>query len=192
MLADQCLVKFLEKPFNTVLDIGCGKGEASSVFRDQGKIVTSLDITDNPHANIIADYMQFKEKPFDAIWCSHVLEHQFDPNKFLKKIYDDLKDKGWLAITVPPRKDEIVGGHVSLWNAGLLVYHLVLAGFDCSDCHIKTYGYNCSVVVQKKKASNTANLQFCNGDIEKLKPWLPSFFHHGVNGNINEWNWNVS
>ena len=61
---------------------------------------------------------------------SHVLEHQFDPQRFLRKIYECLNPDGVLALTVPPRKDEIVGGHVSLWNGGLLLYHLVLAHLD--------------------------------------------------------------
>lgn len=191
MLADKALSKLLEKPFHTVLDIGCGKGEAAKILREAGKQVTALDIAHNPNADVIVDYMNFKEKPFDAIWCAHVLEHQHNPHKFLCKIKEDLTKDGWLAITVPPRKDEIVGGHISLWNAGLLVYHLALAGFDCSNCSIKTYDYNCSVIVQNGWKTKPSNLTYSNGDIEKLKPYLPSFFHHGVNGMIEEWNWDV-
>ena len=85
--------------------------------------------------------------PFGRLMCC---EHQVNPNLFLKKIFNDLKEGGVLAITVPPLKHEIVGGHVTLWNAGLTMYQLVLAGFNCKNISIKSYGYNISVVLKKK------------------------------------------
>jgi predicted SAM-dependent methyltransferase len=41
---------------------------------------------------LIADY-NFTSK-YDAVWCSHVLEHQPNPNIFLTKIYSLLNDSG--------------------------------------------------------------------------------------------------
>ena len=44
-----------------------------------------------------------------------------------------MKDDGVLAITVPPGESLVIGGHLTNWNAGILLYNLVLAGFDCGD-----------------------------------------------------------
>lgn len=79
-----------------------------------------------------------------------MLEHQLNPNIFLKKVYSVIKEDGYLCIIVPPRKPIIVGGHVSIWNAGLLMYHLIHAGFDCSNASIFQYDYNIGIIIKKK------------------------------------------
>lgn len=184
--------------FKTVLDIGSGEGRHSDLLSSFGKIVTSIDFgnsvyfekrQDN-HTCVLGDYYKFNfDKPFDAIWASHVLEHQPNPNLFLKKIFNDLKEGGILAITVPPLKHEIVGGHVTLWNAGLLLYQLILAGFDCSEVSIKAYGYNISIVLKKKSIDAYPLLSYDKGDITKLSEFFPVDFDEPFNGNIKEHNW---
>ncbi len=185
--------------FLTVLDIGSGEGKHSDMFRSKNKKVTSIDFgksvyfekRNENHTCIFGDYYNYEfEEKFDAIWASHVLEHQSNPNLFLKKIHYDLKEEGILAITVPPLKHEIVGGHVTLWNAGLLIYQLVLAGFDCSDVSIKSYGYNISVVLKKKTiTAYPEDLSYDSGDILKLSQFFPEGITEPFNGNIKELNW---
>ena len=177
--------------FKTVLDIGSGEGFHSEIFKEYGKIVTSLDYGKSPYALdsnnkqdiIIADFMQynFKDKIFDAIWCCHILEHSLNTNLFLEKINSILKDGGILAITVPPLKNEIVGGHLSLWNAGLLLYQLVIAGFDCKDAIVKKYGYNISIIVKKNEIDIKNKLVYDNGDISTIKPYLPKQIKYDTN-----------
>ena len=177
--------------FKTVLDIGSDEGLHSEIFKEYGKIVTSLDYGKSPYALdsnnkqdiIIADFMQydFKDKIFDAIWCCHILEHSLNTNLFLEKINSILKDGGILAITVPPLKNEIVGGHLSLWNAGLLLYQLVIAGFDCKDAIVKKYGYNISIIVKKNEIDIKNKLVYDNGDISTIKPYLPKQIKYDIN-----------
>lgn len=184
--------------FETVLDIGSGEGKHSDMFHDKGKKVTSIDFgksiyfekRNENHTCVFGDYYdyKFKEK-FDAIWASHVLEHQPNPNLFLKKIHNDLKEGGVLALTIPPLKHEIVGGHVTLWNAGLLMYQLVMAGFDCSTISIKSYGYNISVMLKKKSIVSYPDLSFDSGDIKKLRSFFPEGTTEPFNGDIKELNW---
>lgn len=188
MRGSECLNRLLKEEFNTVLDVGCGLGEHSRVFAQRGKQVTSTDWIGQFEGVVEGDYNTLEFEPHDCIWCSHVLEHQLNPNLFLKKLSKDLKPNGWLAITVPPMKESIVGGHLTLWNAGILVYNLVLAGFDCSDCKIKSIDYDVSVIVKKKEIV-LPDLKYDNGDIETLKPFMPPFFKQNVNGSIGEWNW---
>ncbi len=131
--------------FATVLDIGSGSGEHAAIMAAAGKQVTAIDYGNSFYfksgqSNIqvtIGDFMSldFPHK-FDCVWCSHVLEHQLNVQIFLTKVRDVLLENGVLAITVPPLKHKIAGGHVSLWNGGLLLYRLVLAGFDCKDAKI--------------------------------------------------------
>jgi len=189
LFADQAFDRLIKENFETVLDIGCGKTmPATKAFKKHGKKVTAVDFFDNPEITK-GDYNQLRfDEQFDCVWASHVLEHQHNVQIFLQKIYHDCKEGGWVAITVPPRKDEIVGGHVSLWNPGLLVYNLVLAGFNCRECKIKMYDYNCSVIVQKQTAK-LPPLIYDNGEIQLLQKFFPPFFRHSVNGMINEWNW---
>jgi SAM-dependent methyltransferase len=184
--------------FDTVLDIGSGAGEHTQCFLQHNKTVTAIDFgksfyfekrIDN-YNYIQTDYNSYKfEQQFDAIWASHILEHQPNPNAFLKKIYNDLKDGGILAITVPPLKHEIVGGHVTLWNAGLLLYQLILAGFDCQKASVLKYGYNISMIVKKKRIDTFPELAFDKGDIERLLDYFPDGFTEPFNGDINNLNW---
>jgi 2-polyprenyl-3-methyl-5-hydroxy-6-metoxy-1,4-benzoquinol methylase len=176
------LEKLLTIPFTSVLDLGAGDGKHSLIFKENGKKVNELRFSDG-------DYLIQEYEGFDCIWASHVLEHQLNVNLFLKKCFKDLNDDGILAITVPPLKNEIVGGHLTLWNAGLLLYNLVLAGFDCSAASIKTYGYNISVIV-RKVPRGTVDLSMDYGDIESIKQYLPLEVKNDTfNGDIEELNW---
>lgn len=183
--------------FETILDIGCGRGVHSEIFKKKGKNVTSIDYGNSvyfqsgkPKNAIVGDYMGYEpEEKFDSIWCCHVLEHQLNPNLFLKKIYNDLKEDGILAITVPPLKHTIVGGHVSLWNAGLLLYHLVHAGFDCKNAALLKYAYNITCIVQKKSIDNFPKLSFDTGDLDLLTSFMPDGLGEGFDGDIYELNW---
>lgn len=173
--------------FRTVLDIGSGRGEHSRRFRAQGRQVTSLDLA--PPADVIGDYLETEfEAPFDCIWACHVLEHQRNPGAFLDKVFRDLVDGGILALTVPPEKQEIVGGHVSIWNEGLLIYHLILAGFDCSEAALSRYDYNVSIVLRKRRAE-LPPLRMDGGDIDLLAKYFPIPFGERMSGRIASVNW---
>jgi hypothetical protein len=176
--------------FDTVLDIGAGYGLHTSTFREFGKIVTPTDLFGRIEGLVIGNYMDLEFEPHDITWASHVLEHQLDTHSFLKKLRKETKVGGYACITVPPMKHNIVGGHVSLWNAGLLMYRMVLAGFDCKEAAIKKYGYNITVIARAAEFELPNDLEFGSGDIEKLSTWLPPFAKQGFNGNIQDFNWN--
>ena len=178
--------------FKTVLDIGSGPPQgvnAANFFKELAKDVTRQDINPDYKPDLLGDFNNLAtDKLYDCIWCSHVLEHQLNVNHFLTKIFHTLKDDGVLAITVPPLKHAIVGGHITLWNAGLLLYNLILAGFDCKDAAVKSYGYNISVIVNKRTAI-LPELNYDAGDMNALNEFFPLGVYEGFDGNIQEINW---
>ena len=98
-------------------------------------------------------------------------------------MFKGVNEGGYLAIIVPPRKPFIVGGNITLWNAGLVLYNLVLAGFDCSEyCDILQYDYNIGIIIKKKSINQLPNdLSMDKGDIEKLSKYFPFDSKHNFN-----------
>ena len=57
--------------------------------------MVEMDITD----------IQYPDDSFDAIYCSHVLEHVPDDAKAMSELYRVLKPGGWAILAVPIRGD---------------------------------------------------------------------------------------
>lgn len=174
----------------SILDIGAGDQTHSNIFRKEGFSVITNDIKTN--ADLIGLYIELPklDQKIDAIWCAHVLEHQRNVGFFLDRVFSDLRDSGILCITVPPLKHKIVGGHLTLWNAGLLLYNLILAGFDCSEAKIAMYGNNISIII-KKKTAKIPGLYYDRGDIKLLHQFFPKSLKakEGFDGQISQLNW---
>lgn len=172
----------LKLPVETILDVGSGPSTHADLFRSEDKKVVTLDFD---QADICGDFLDVDVPKLDLIWCCHVLEHAPNVGSFLAKVLDNSK---WFAVTVPPAKHAIVGGHLTLWNAGLLLYNLVLAGFDCANAMVKSYGYNISVIVESKRRPDV-DLRMDYGDIETLSPYFPFPARQGFDGQIKDINW---
>lgn len=90
---------------STVLDIGCGDMTMSKVVPEMNWV--GLDIDDKKDPRIVKQditqtpYMQLKTGSYDAILCSEVLEHLFQPLDVMKEAYRLLKPKGYFIVTVP-------------------------------------------------------------------------------------------
>jgi len=181
----------------SVLDVGCGEGIHANILRENGKEVTAISL--RQPADVIVDYMRFEPRSsFSAIWASHVLEHQPNVYGFLRKCYRELSEDGILAVTVPPLKHEVVGGHVNLFNSGTLLYNLILSGFDCSSARVSgnylggplDVPYNLSVLVRKKEAK-LPRLAMDAGDIELLGRFFPFPVWQGFDGRNCQANWGI-
>lgn len=168
--------------FATVLDIGSGAAKHADAFEAAGKTVTRFDFgksrafTDTSGGVLIGDFVSFDcPQRYDLTWASHVLEHTIHTHAFLEKMAAvTTPDTGIVAITVPPAKSAFVGGHVMLWTPALLIYRLVLAGFDCSNAECHVYGYNISVIVPNRRTDVVLDkLAWDLNDIERLQKWFP-------------------
>lgn len=193
-LALQVLLEHYD--FHTVLDVGSGAGDQADAFRRAGRHVTTVDYGRSVYfrdsdqgASFVGDYLEADlPGPYDLVWASHVLEHQPDPQTFLRRLRDDTAEGGLLCVTVPPAKHPLAGGHVTLWNAGLLLYHFVLAGLDCREAAVRSYGYNISVIVRRRLVE-LPPLHYDRGDLERLAPYLPPGVREGSHGDILSLNW---
>jgi SAM-dependent methyltransferase len=201
MFASEALEKLIrDYDFQTVLDIGSGAGLHSKAFVDAGKTVSAIDLGQSIYydrrginydrVNIHhINFYEYYPTGYDCVWASHILEHQVNPGIFLEKCFN--LTRTIFAITVPPLKHNIVGGHVSLWNAGLLLYNMILAGFDCSQASVKSYGYNISVIVRKQPVaqSDLNALHYDSGDVTRLQKYFPVPVSEGFDGQIPCLNW---
>jgi SAM-dependent methyltransferase len=190
-LGELALQRLLQFEFKTVLDIGSGVGWHAEQLRAAGRTVTEISLRPLRPGVLNMRYEDFnldRVMQFDCLWCCHCLEHQPNVNLFLTKTHGDLKPGGLLAITVPPLKQQVVGGHLTLWNAGLLLYNLVLARFDCSLAMIKKSEYNITVIVRRREIE-LPELVYDSGDITAMAPYLPPGLCEGFDGDILELNW---
>ena len=79
-----------------------------------------------------------------------------------------------------------------MWNAGLVLYNLILAGVDCSkECYIKQYDYNIGVIVRNVPNNiDSVPITYDGGDITNLlAKYFPFEAFDGANGDIVELNW---
>ena len=174
---------------DTVLDIGSWNGTHAGYLRLHGKSVMTVDF--NVQADFTGNYLDLEIPKFDCIWCSHTLEHQPNVGQFLTKCFNDLNDNGLFAVTVPSMEKygtKVVDGHMTYWNAGLLLYNLILAGFYCSDARVATYNNEVSVLVRKVKA-NLPRISSDRGELDRLSKFFPINVQQGFNGAIEEVNW---
>jgi len=194
--------KLLELKFSTVLDVGAGLCKQAKYLKENEKLVYTCDYgsghnsIDTMNYDYVGDFNILDiQRKFDVVLCSHILEHQLNTHQFLKKVVSLTEEGGYITIIVPPRKPFLIGGHVSLWNAGLVLYHLILAGVDCSkECYIKQYDYNIGIIVKKSSFNiDSLGITYDGGDIDNfLYKYFPFDAYDGFNGDIMELNWNVN
>lgn len=163
-----------------VLDLGSGNGAHAEAMREAGLRPVTISLI--PPADIVGDFFEAELPELDAVWASHVLEHQVNPGLFLRRCFELLPEGGVLAITVPHDRRDMAGGHVISWSEGLLAYHLVLAGFDCRRMRVGLYRRQLSVVLAKVSRPEVPGLINDCGDLERLARFFPEDWpvrHHG-------------
>lgn len=197
MYGDQAARIFLASlnPESSILDIGSGQdgNGFGAMCRAAGHTYQPFDLVHGESWENTATRTLYarRGRVYDGVYLCHSLEHMDDTHSALTAIHHVLKEGGVLGITVPPMKGAIVGGHKSLWNAGMLWYRLILAGFDLSGAATKTYGYNVSVVVRRKPIEYMPNLKHDSGDITTLSDagFFPMRVGDGFDGQIKEYQW---
>lgn len=100
-----------------ILEVGCGRGYYADIFRqffpdckyfgvdiNRGYLKVASNLVRSRNVNFVygtATNLLFKNKSFDAVICTEVLEHLQDDKKALAEIYRVLKPGGIVLATVP-------------------------------------------------------------------------------------------
>lgn len=190
--------------FDSVVDIGTGDGAAARHFaaRNCRVLATGYDVESYITAPLPASVTLLAEQDVcamadiatgsvDAVWCSHVLEHVLDVGLALREIRRILRPDGWLFLTLPEYAPFVVGGHVTPgWNLGVLMYVLVLAGFDVRSGSFINHCWNVTAFVRRGQIPDVA-LRHDKGDLERLSPLFPAEIdvHQGMDGDLLRVNW---
>lgn len=181
--------------FKTVLDIGAGECIQADYFKSIGKEVKTCDLAgiSGAHCNNQVEYdfqgrfieIDFKEEKFDFVFSSHTLEHQRNVGLFIDKMLSLVSESGYICVVVPIRKPFVTGGHLTLWNPGILLYNLVAAGIDCSESYVHQLDYDICVIVKVKRFDlKKMQLTYDRGDINLLSDYFPFDVEEPFNGDI--------
>lgn len=177
----------LQLPIKTVADIGSGGGEHANAFCKHSLDVTCVDYGTSIYAEkaslqngikvIYTDFLNWNnETQYDLVWASHILEHQRNVGIFIEKLIAVCKPDGYICITVPFPHRNIFGGHLTLWQPGILAYNIVMCGIDLSNAKM-LYGYReISVIFKPIKIELPTTISFDNGDVRKLEKYFPMNF----------------
>lgn len=149
-----------------VLDIGSGTGSISFYFASRSLNVDGIELSSNAvrYANLNKkrfklENVNFKNisferyqtfKKYDFITCFEVLEHVEDDIGCLKKIFGFMRDKSFLAISVPSDSAPLFRlgflkdfdkrvGHLRRYSELRIKSLLLKSGFDIIDC-VKSEG----------------------------------------------------
>lgn len=100
-LQKEALKKYAKYIGGNVLDVGCGT-EPYRRFITFEKYI-GMDQFDELNPDILgsATEIPFKDKCFDAVLCTDVLEHITEPEKAINEMKRAIKDSGYLYVTVP-------------------------------------------------------------------------------------------
>ena len=183
----------------TYLNIGSGSYKLAQFLVKSGKNVMDLDIKKQHNfshprytfkkSNILNPDFMMEAHTFDVVIASHVMEHIPDTGTFLSLCH--YMTTKYFIVLVPPFKHNIVGGHIHVFNLGLLMYNLAVANFDVVNGKFKKQGYNIIGIVEPIKNPEHVPLVHDTGDIEMLVKHgrLPDFFEQNIDGDFSSYNW---
>lgn len=169
----------------SVLDLAVGPGAHASAFLGMGVAVTGVDTTPGKirhpqYEHYQTPYEELElDNQFDMVWSCHTLEHIPNAQHFLMSLRKWTKDDGYLAIVVPPsRQNRLHIGHLSLWTPAHLVYNLIKAGWDCKKALWYTEYLSIGLIVQKTKDIDFSEETGMPSEIEWLNRYTPITINH--------------
>ncbi|WP_137128851.1 methyltransferase domain-containing protein [Rhizobium sp. FY34] len=140
--------------FQSVLDLGQPDLQRLALLAADGRQVTGVVTSavaslPTPNVTLRQHAPVDPETPFDCVIAIDLLQRQVDPQAFLRRAHGMLAEGGVLALSVPAMRYPLVTGDLSIWSGGLLLYHLVLSGFDCRNVKMLTQGEQIFLVLVK-------------------------------------------
>lgn len=113
------------------------------------------------------------------------IHRQRNVGLYLDAAFNHLKMGGELVIICPLFSNCIGSGNVNnLWNAGTLLYNLIMSGFDCKKAKVATFANQIQIYLQKSDRRIPTN-----HSLATLFDFFPVDTYQHFNGNILEANW---
>jgi 2-polyprenyl-3-methyl-5-hydroxy-6-metoxy-1,4-benzoquinol methylase len=141
----------------TVCDIGCGNGDTMKALKNSGFQVTGIEpdakarslaaqVTEvfDGTAEQIPD--QIKERSFDIVLMSHVLEHCIDPHAAIKNVRAILRPGGCVIIEVPNNDSKGFSKFGPNWPWSDIPRHINFFTERSLNDLLRTYGFKKSSV----------------------------------------------
>jgi len=180
--------------FSSAIDVGCGVGDFYSMLNEKGCRINGVgvDVID-PSDLLYSDFHYVRknfteyetEDTFDLVFSSHTIEHVQDTGVFLKKFFSLCREDGVFCLIWPPPKKHIVGGHLHVFNPGLMLYNIVRLGIDCRNVKIFKSGYNLAIMGQFK-TFELPELTFNRFELELLSDYFPFTPEHNFDGDLKK------
>ena len=148
-----------------VLEVGCGSGYLLKLFSKESSNVLGIEPSSNKHLEkkikIEKSFYldnKFKNK-FDIIISNAVLEHEFNPDQFLKKSFNDLNYGGMNFTCVPGYSELIDNGdptlinheHISYFTKNSLKFYFIKNNFSKVKVFSDKFGNLYGIGFKKRK-----------------------------------------
>jgi O-antigen biosynthesis protein len=184
-----------------ILEIGTSTGYVSKILKEQGNIVTGIEI-DQEAGSIAEKYCDrlifgdaeeldfdtyFSPQSYDIILCGDILEHLKSPSAFLKKVKKYLKSDGYLVVSLPNfcHGDvllNILNGDFHYTSKGLLdETHLHFFGLKNIYSLFAECGYGIKNIHTTNLGIGETELKI---DLEKIPPNLLKFIRSLPNSSV--------
>jgi len=130
------------KPKSKLLDLGCGTGDYTDMFKNLGLEVISLDKY-SLKADHLIDFERYKfplkDNSVDTVFCKSVIEHIHNIEHVMDEIYRVLKPGGRVIIMTPDWETNMKGfyidfSHVSPFTLKALREMLLIFHFGEVEC----------------------------------------------------------
>jgi len=105
------ITRVCRKDNGNLLDIGSGTGYFAAFMKEKGWAVKGVEISNLARDFSVSHFglevippdsvKTLQDKSFDCITLWHVLEHFYDPDRWMKEIYRLLKDEGRCILALP-------------------------------------------------------------------------------------------
>jgi len=142
-----------------ILDIGCGDGSNARILAKRNCVVDGITISETEKVEAEKTMRQVwvhnlesglpiqGEQLYDAVICSHVLEHICYPTKLMDDIYKVLNNGGVLIVALPnlmhyKSRWQLAKGNFNYKDAGIWDYtHFRWYTFDTAQSFLKQHGF---------------------------------------------------
>jgi len=127
------LLKNINLSGKNFLDVGCGLGYFSEIACKKGAVVTGIDVGEElinkvhkklPNGKFITasiSKLPFKDRCFDIVLCTEVVEHVENQKKAISEIMRVVKKGGLIIVTTPNKNFQSL--FILLSNIGIRPYH---------------------------------------------------------------------